>query len=105
MASLTDTVGATAVHICSACGGAPHLRGVMALPPGTVLKHWVVGGVLGKGAFGTVYDAHSLGDPAAPHVALKVVTLVGSGSSKLKKSSQSREAALLFKEYNLYSGA
>ena len=83
---------------------APSATAAGSLPPGTLLKHWTLGKPLGKGAFGFVYDAHAAGDPAA-RVALKVVTLVGQGASKLKKSSQSREAALLFKEYNLYSGA
>ena len=73
------------------------------LASGTVLKHWVLGKRLGSGAFGDVYDARAISDPTV-RVAIKVVLLRGAGASKLKKSSQSREAAMLNKEYNLYTG-
>jgi hypothetical protein len=59
---------------------------------------------LGRGAFGYVYEARSAAEPGASF-ALKLAPLKGVGASKLKKSAQSREAALLFKEYNLYTGA
>ena len=70
---------------------------------GTRLKNWSVGRLLGRGAFGGVYEARADGDPTV--YALKVVPLKGVGASKLKKSmTQGKEAALLYKEYNLYSG-
>lgn len=75
----------------------------MELPVGTRLKSWVLGRPIGRGAFGFVYEAKTAGDSAT--YALKVALRVGKGASKLKKSTQSKEAALLFKEYTLYTGA
>jgi len=72
------------------------------LAPGDRLKGWTIGGLLGRGAFGGVYAASAPDDPAA--YALKVALLKGVGASKLTKGmTQSREAALLYKEYNLYA--
>lgn len=72
-------------------------------PEGSKLKTWTLGKLLGRGAFGGVFEARADGDPI-PY-ALKVVTLKGVGASKLTKGmTQSREAALLYKEYNLYAG-
>lgn len=73
------------------------------LNEGARLKGWTVGRLLGRGAFGGVYEARHDGDPST--YALKVVLQVGAGASKLTKGmKQSKEAALLYKEFNLYSG-
>ena len=76
-----------------------------ALPAGTKLKSWVVRRLIGRGAFGFVYEAVSSQVESAEPVALKVALRYDTGASKSKKPTQSSEAALLFKEYNLYSGA
>lgn len=73
-------------------------------PPGTKLKGWTLGKLLGRGAFGGVYEATAEGDPT-PY-AVKVVLYRGVGASKMGKGMiQSREAGLLYKEYNLYARA
>lgn len=75
--------------------------------PGASLKQWTLGALLGRGAFGGVYEAVGAGEPAGSGpFAVKVVPLEPqSAASRLGKGmKQSREAALLYKEYNLYSG-
>jgi serine/threonine protein kinase len=73
------------------------------LPTNTELKQWKVGKLLGKGAFGHVYEVSAVGSASNDGVfAMKIVPLLGSGANKMKKLAQSRDATLLYKEYNLY---
>lgn len=82
---------------------APPTESQDALPVGTVVNgSWKLERVLGKGSFGFVYEARLVSHPEKGTFALKVVPVVGTGTNKLKKTNQSMQLALLYKEYCLY---